>query len=47
MNHQEEIESMIKNTDLQQGIIIRNQLHKWLINRETANLRLKKYKLMI
>ena len=47
MNHQEEIESMIKNTDLQQAIIVRNQLHKWLINREEANLRLKKYWLMI
>jgi len=43
MNHQEEIESMIKNTDLQQGIIVRNQLAKGMINREEANLRLKKY----
>lgn len=47
MNHQEEIESVIKNTDLQQAIIVRNQLHKWLINREEANRRLAKYKLMI
>ena len=47
MNHQEEIESMIKNTDLQQAIIIRNQLAKGMINREEANLRIAKYWLMI
>jgi len=43
MNHQEEIESLIKNTDLQQSIIVRNQLVKGMINREEANLRLAKY----
>lgn len=31
----------------QQVLMIRNQLHKWLINREEANRRLAKYKLMI
>jgi hypothetical protein len=43
MNHQEKIENMIKNSDLQQGIIARNQLVKGLINREVANKRIAKY----
>ena len=43
MNHQEERENMIKNSDLQQGIIIRNQLVKGMINREEANKRIAKY----
>ena len=43
MNHQEEIESLIKNTDLQQAIIIRNQLAKGMINREEAKKRIAKY----
>ena len=47
MTHKEQIESLIKNTDLQQGIIIRNQLVKGTINREEANLRIAKYWLMI
>ena len=47
MNHQEEIESLIKNTDLQQAIIVRNQLAKGMINREEANKRIAKYWLMI
>ena len=47
MKHQEAIESLIKNTDLQWAIIVRNQLAKGMINREEANLRIAKYWLMI
>lgn len=47
MNHQEEIETAIKNSDLQQAIIVRNQLVKGMINRETANKRIKKFWLII
>jgi hypothetical protein len=43
MNHQEEIENMIKNSDLQKAIIVRNQLAKGLINREEATKRIAKY----
>ena len=47
MNHQEEIESMIKNSDLQQAIIVRNQLANWKIDIVEANLRIKKFWLII
>ena len=47
MEHQEERESNIKNTDLQQGMVIRNQLVKGKIDTIEANRRIAKFNLII